>query len=155
MLETCRAHIAIADNLNAMSLRSKTVNAQSHPQQQQQKPLDPQNQHACRNSTKSHASDRVSGPAKNSTCQSCGRIGQWDVRCQSTSSRENDPNKRPPRCGPKGGKQMQTHTVGVWDYHKPQCDEVYVITIDVHPYHSAQLGQKSRDDHARSVTLLP
>ena len=27
MLKTCRIHIAIADNLNVMSLRSKTVNA--------------------------------------------------------------------------------------------------------------------------------
>ena len=45
MLKTCRTHIAIADNLNAMGLRSKTAYAvnkwrqwpQSHPQQQQQK----------------------------------------------------------------------------------------------------------------------
>ena len=42
MLETCRTHRAIADNLNAIGLGSKTVNAvnqqskwpQSHPQQQ-------------------------------------------------------------------------------------------------------------------------
>ena len=45
MLETCRTHIAITDNLNAMGLRSKPVNVvnkwnwwpQSHPQQWQQK----------------------------------------------------------------------------------------------------------------------
>ena len=60
ILETWRTHIAIADNLNAMNLWSKTVNAvnkwswqpQSHPQQQQQKTLNPQHQHACGNYTK-------------------------------------------------------------------------------------------------------
>ena len=67
ILETCRTHIAIADNLNAMGLRSKTINAvnkwsqqpQCFPQQQQQKASNPQNQHACGNCTKSHAPGRI------------------------------------------------------------------------------------------------
>ena len=49
-------------------------------------------------------------PAKDSTCQSCGSIGHWDIRCWSTSGKQKDLNKKPPRCGCKGGKQKQTHT---------------------------------------------
>ena len=140
MLKTCRTQIATADNLNAIGLRSKTVNAVNkqsqwpwpHPQQQQ-KTLNSQNQHVCGNCTKSHAPSRASCPAKESTCWSCGRIGHWDVRSQSTSGKQKDPNKNPPWCWPKGGKQKQTHTVDVGDDYNPQCNEVHVITIDVQP----------------------
>ena len=60
MLETCSTQIAIADNLNARDLVSKTLNAvikrskwpQYCPQQQQEKTSNPQNQHACGNCTK-------------------------------------------------------------------------------------------------------
>ena len=34
-------------------------------------------------------------------------------------------------------KQKQTHTDDVGNDYDPQCDEVHVITIDVHPDHSA------------------
>ena len=163
MLETCRTHIAIADNLNAMGLRSKTVSAvnkwsqwpQSYPQQQQQKTLNPQNQHVGRNCTKSNAPGRVSCPAKDCTCQSCGTIGHWDIRCQSTSSKQKDPKKKPPRHGLKGGKQKQTHTVDEGDDFDPQCDELHVILIDVHPHHSAQLGWEPGDNHACPSALFP
>ena len=64
-------------------------------------------------------------------------------------------NKKPPRHGPKGGKQKHTHTIDVGNDYGPQCDEVHVITIDVHPYHSVQLGWKPRDDHVRPSALLP
>ena len=162
MLETYRAHIAIAGNLNAMGLRSKTVNAvnkqsqlpQSHPQQQKKSSY-PENQHACRNCTKAHAPCRDSCPAKDSTCQSCGWISHWDVRCQSPFGKQNDPIKKPLRCGPKGTKQKQTHTVDVGDDCNQQCNEIHVITIDVHPHHSAQLGQKPRDDYAMHSALSP
>ena len=108
-----------------------------------------QNQHAYRNCTKSHASCS----AKDSTCWSCGRIGHWDIRCQSTSSKQKDPNKKPPRCGPKGGKQKQTHIFDVGDDYDQQCSEVCTITIGVDPHHSAWLGQKPRDNHARPSEL--
>ena len=141
-----------------MSLRSKTVNAvnkwsqwpQSHPQQQQQKTLNPKNQDRFGNCTKSHAPGRASCPAKDSTCQSCGRIGHWDVRYWSSSGKLNDPIKMLP-----SGKQKQTHTLDVGNDYDPQCDEVSVIAIDVHPHHSAWLGWKPRHDHARPGALSP
>ena len=55
----------------------------------------------------------------------------------------------------QGGKQKQTHTVDVGGDYNPQCDEVYAITIDIHPHHSTQLGWKAGDDHARPSTLSP
>ena len=137
MLETCRTHKAIVDNLNAMGLRSKIVNAVNKhssvwPTTTATKMLYPQNQHACGNCTKFHAPGRASCPAKDSTCQSCVKIGHWHARCQSSSNRQKDPNKKPPRHGPKGGKQEQTHTVDVGDNYEPHCNEICVITIDVH-----------------------
>ena len=139
LFETCRTHIAIADNLHAMGLGSKTVNAvnkwsqwpQSHPQQQQQKTSKPQNQHAWRNCTKSHAPGRAFCPAKDSTCQSCGKIGHWDARCWSSSGRQKDPNKKPPRHGHNGGKQKQTHAVDVGNDYDPQWDEVSINTTAI------------------------
>ena len=116
------------------------------------KTLNPHNLHTCGNCTKSHAPGRASCPAKDSTCQSCGRIGHWDIRCQSTSSKQKDPNKKPPRHEPKSGKQKQTHTVYVGNDYDPQCNEV---TIDDCPHHSAQLGQKPGDDIARPSALSP
>ena len=118
------------------------------------KTLNPQNQHACRNCTKSHAPGRASFPAQDSTYWSCGRIGQWDVRCWRSSGKHKDLKKKPPRHGPNGGKQKQTHIVHVEDDYDQQCDEVCVITIDVQPHHSASLGQRPRDDHARPSVLL-
>ena len=115
----------------------------------------PQNQHACGNCTKFNAPSRASYPAKDSTCWSGGRIGHWDVRCQNTSSKQRDPNKKPPRCGPKGGKQKHAHTTDVGDDYDPQCNEVCVITIGAHPQHSAELGWKPGDDHARPSVLSP
>ena len=64
-----------------------------------------------------------------STCRSCGRIAYWDTRFQSTSSRQKDPNKKPPRYGP--------------------------ITIYVHPYQTTSLGWEPGDHHARLGVLLP
>ena len=104
---------------------------------------------------KSHAPGRASCPAKDSMCQSWGSIDHWNVRCQSTSGKQKDPNKKPPRCGPKGGKEKQTHTVDAGDDYDPQCDEVCVITIDFHPHHSAWLGWKPGNDHVRPSGLLP
>ena len=37
----------------------------------------------------------------------------------------------------------------------PKCNEVCVITIDVHLHHSASLGWESGNDHARPSALLP
>ena len=59
MLKTRKTHIVIADNFNVMGLNSKTASAvkkwsqqpQSHPQQQQPKMANLQNQHACGNCT--------------------------------------------------------------------------------------------------------
>ena len=74
---------------------------------------------------------RASCPAKDSTCWSCGKTGHWDARCQKTSSRQKDPNKKPPRCGHNGGKQKQTHNVDVGNDYDPHCDEVHVNTTAI------------------------
>ena len=63
--------------------------------------------------------------------------------------------KKPPRCGPEGGKQKQTHTFDVGNNYDPKYNKVHVITTDVHPHHSAWLGWEPGDDHARSSALLP
>ena len=73
----------------------------------------------------------ASCPAKDSTCWSCSRIGHWDIRCWSNSGKQKDPNKKPPRCEPKDGKQKQTHTVDLGDDYDPQCDEVHVNTTAI------------------------
>ena len=37
----------------------------------------------------------------------------------------------PPRCGPNGGKQKQTHSVDVGNNYDPQCDEVHDNTTAI------------------------
>ena len=71
MLETCRIHKAIADNLHAYGPQIQNCQCCQHMElmisvlpPQQQKTLRPQNQHACGNCTKSHAPGRASCPAK-------------------------------------------------------------------------------------------
>ena len=83
------------------------------------------------------------------------QICHWDARYQSISNRWKDQNEKPPRHGPKGGKQKHTHTVDLGDDYKLQCVEVHVIAIDVHPHHSAWLAKKPGDDHAMPSALSP
>ena len=150
------------DNLNTMGLGSKTVNAvnkesqqsQSHPQQQHQKIKSP---------VPTCIWDLHKIPCTWQSllpCQGLHMLIMWQDRplgCQMPKHfwLQKDPNKKPLRHGPKGGKQKQTHTVDVDDDYDPQFNEVHVITIDVHPHHSAQLGQKSKDDHVRPSALSP
>ena len=74
---------------------------------------------------------RASCPTKDSACQSCGKIGHWDTRCQSTSGRQKDLTKKPHRCGHNGGKQKQIHTFDVGNNYDTQCDEVCVNTTAI------------------------
>ena len=73
----------------------------------------------------------ASCPAKDCTCWSWGKIGHWDARYWSTSSGQKDPNKKPPKCGPNGRNQKQTHSVDVGKDYGPQCDEVHVNTTAI------------------------
>ena len=130
---------SIADNLNAMDLGSKTGNAvnkwsqqpQSCPQQQQQKTSKPQNQHACESCTKSHAPSRASCLPRTPHADLVAKlvIGMSDTG--NTSSRQKDPNKKPPRHGTSGEKQKQTHTVDIGNNYDPKCDEVHVNTTAI------------------------
>ena len=44
---------------------------------------------------------------------------------------QKDPNKKPPRHGPNGGKQKQTHSVDVGNDYYPPCDDVCVNTTAI------------------------
>ena len=85
MLEVCRTHIAISDNLDALGLvGSKPVHAihqGKHNKQRQHGVKQPGNQHQCGNCTKSHPPGRSSCPAKDSTCNKCGKVEHWKPRC--------------------------------------------------------------------------
>ena len=71
MLEVCRTHIAISDNLEAMGLKEqKTVNAirrQNKPHQGRKPPAD--SAHSCGRCTKSHPPGRSSCPARMTTAE--------------------------------------------------------------------------------------
>ena len=119
MLETCRTHIAIADNLNAMDLGAKAINAvnkqsqfpQSHPQQQQQKILNPQKQHACRNCTKSHAPGRTSNLPRTSHANHVAELVTGMSHTEAPPVDRRIQTRSHPDMGPKVESKSMTHTV--------------------------------------------
>lgn len=142
MLETCRTHIAIADNINAMGLTgSKSVNAinkqgrrrrprQNPPRKPANDPPTPQ--HSCGNCTKPHPPGRGSCPAKDSICKGCGKTGHWQPRCRSTSTKTRPESTKPSHDRRRGGKK-KTDAIDVGDDSDLQYDEVSVVAIDLHP----------------------
>ena len=143
MLETCRNHIAIADNLNAMGLRSKTVNAVNKWEQKTSVSIP-------KTSTENIGNPRTNmhvGIAQNSMhlaeppalprTPHANHVAKLVIEMRDAEAPPVDrriQTKKPPRCGPNGGKQKQTHSVDVGNDYDPQCDEVSVnataITID-------------------------
>ena len=92
MLETCRTHIAINGEMDAMGRGSskdvhtvrkgppKKGQGKGQRQGQGQKQ---QQQHSCGNCTKHHAPGHSSCPAKNAQCRACGKTGHWKAKCRS------------------------------------------------------------------------
>ena len=106
MLEVCRTHIAISDNLEAMGLKEqKTVNAirrQNKPRQGKKPPAD--SAHSCGRCTKSHPPGRSSCPARDDHCRGCGKLGHWKPKCRSG---QKGPKDKGPKHLNRGGKQEE------------------------------------------------
>ena len=84
MLEVFCTHIAISDNLDTMGLSSpKSVNAvkQQGKQHHHGHKQSNGNKHQCGNCTRLHPWGRASCPAKDTTCNKCGKVGHWKPRC--------------------------------------------------------------------------
>ena len=111
MLETCRTHIAINGEMDAMGLgSSKDVHAvrKGPPKkgqgkgQRQGQGQKQQQQHSCGNCTKHHTPGRSSCPAKDAQCRACGKTGHWKVKCRSRD-KQSSSGQHAPRHN-KGGK---------------------------------------------------
>ena len=126
MLEVCRTHIAISDNLEAMGLKEqKTVNAirkHNKPHQGKKPPAD--SVHSCGHCTKSHPPGRSSCPARDDICRRCGKKGHWKPKCQSGHK---GPKDKGPNYHNRGGRRKKVNEVGTDE--DPHCDEVGVATV--------------------------
>ena len=126
MLEVCRTHIAISDNLEAMGLKEqKTVNAirkHNKPHQGKKPPAD--SVHSCGHCTKSHPPGRSSCPARDDICRRCGKKGHWKPKCRSGHK---GPKDKGPNYHNRGGRRKKVNEVGTDE--DPHCDEVGVATV--------------------------
>ena len=136
MLETCRTHIAINGEMDAMGLgSSKDVHTirkgppkkgqgkgprQGQGQKQQQ-------QNSCGNCTKHHTPGRSSCPAKDAQCRACGKTGHWKVKCRSRD-KQSSSGQHTPRHN-KGGKYRQKQILDVGTDDNPHYDEVRVAAV--------------------------
>ena len=129
MLEVCWTHFTISDNLDAMGLAgSKPIHAihqGNHKKQCQQGSKPNANQHQCGNCTKSHPPGCASCPAKDATCNKCGKAGHWKPRCCGVSP------KKPPKKGKDSGQKIDN--VGTDNYH---LDEVNIVNVS--QYHQSE-----------------
>ena len=82
MLAVCCMHIAIADNMKAISAVQKTMKKSST------------HSTPCGNCTKCHTPGREHCPMKDSTCHSCQKIGHWKQKCRK-SNKAKDAHKKP------------------------------------------------------------
>ena len=136
MLETCRTHIAINGEMDAMGLGSskdvhtvhkgppKKGQGKGQRQGQGQKQ---QQQHSCGNCTKHHAPGRSSCPAKDAQCRACGKTGHWKVKCCSRD-KQSSSGQHAPRHN-KGGKYRQKQILDVGTDDDLHYDEVRVAAV--------------------------
>ena len=136
MLETCRTHIAINGEMDAMGLGSskdvhivckgppKKGQGKGQRQGQGQKQ---QQQHSCGNCTKHHAPGRSSCPAKDTQCRACGKTGHWKVKCCSRD-KQSSSGQHAPRHN-KGGKYRQKQILDVGTNDDPHYDKVRVAAV--------------------------
>ena len=96
MLKVCQTHITISNNLDAIGLvGSKPVHAihQGKHNKQHKHGLKQPGNHQCGNCMKSHLPGQASCPAKDSTCNKCGKVGHWKPRCCGGEPKKQQPNK--------------------------------------------------------------
>ena len=136
MLETCRTHIAINGEMDAMGLGSskdvhtvhkgppKEGQGKGQRQGQGQKQ---QQQHSCGNCTKHHTPGHSSCPAKDAQCRACGKTGHWKVKCRSRD-KQSSSGQHTPRHN-KGGKYRQKQILDVGTDDDPHYDEVRVAAV--------------------------
>ena len=130
MLEVCWTHITISDNLDALGLvSSKPIHAihqGKHNKQHKHGAKQHGNQHQCRNYTKSHPPGRSSCPAKDSTCNKCGKVGHWKPRCHGGVPKGQQQSNKGAKKG-KSRAQKKINDVGNnQDYH---LDEVDIASV--------------------------
>ena len=89
MLAVCRTHITIADNMSSMGLSTKAVSAVQKMTKKASSHSNP-----CGNCTKCHTPGREHCLAKDSTCHSCQKIGDWKQKCRK-SSKAKDAQRNP------------------------------------------------------------
>ena len=132
MLEVCQNYITISDILDPLGLvGSKPVHAidqGKHNKQCQHGAKQPGNHHLCGNCMKSRPPGQSSCPAKDSTCNNCGKVGHWKPRCHGGApKRQQQPNKG----GKKGrnrGPPKKIEDIGTDpDYHLDEVDIVSVL----------------------------
>lgn len=133
MLDKCRTHIAISNNMDQMGLgSSKSVNAirRQGPKPKQETTKGPKKQHSCGNCTKDHAPGRTSCPAKDSVCRACDRVGHWKVKCRTSKRNAGDKPRgdkpRGDRRNPKSTKKIAEVGTDIDAY----CDEVCIATLN-------------------------
>ena len=127
MLEICWTHIAISDNLDALGLVGcKPVHAihqGKHNKQRQHGVKQTVNQHQCGNCMKSHPLGCASCPAKDMTCNKCGKVGHWKPRCCGGSPKKS--LKKPLKKGKGRGQKIDN--VGTDDCHLNEVDIVSIL----------------------------
>ena len=136
MLETCRTHIAINGEMDAMGLgSSKNVHTihKGPPKkgqgkgQRQGQGQKRQQQHSYGNCTKHHAPRCSSCPAKDAQCRACGKTGHWKVKCHSRD-KQSSSGQHGHRHN-KGGKYRQKQILDVGTDDDLQYDEVRVAAV--------------------------
>ena len=136
MLETCRTHIAINGEMDAMGLgSSKDVHTvRKGPQkkgqgkgQRQGQGQKQQQQHSCGNYTKHHTPECSSCPAKDAQCRACGKTGHWKVKCCSRD-KQSSSGQHAPRHN-KGGKYRQKQILDVGTDNDLHYNEVRVAAV--------------------------
>ena len=151
MLEVCRTHIAISDNLEAMGLKEqKTINAirrQNKPRQGRKPPAD--SAHSCGCCTKSHPPGRSSCPARDDHCRGCGKLGHWKPKCRSG---QKGPKDKGTKHLNRGGKQRKVNEVGTDE--DPHYDEVGVVAVVLQtPFHGEQPTTRCMRSNADPKTI--
>ena len=95
-------------NLDALDIvDSKPIHAihqGKHNKQCQHGAKQTVNQHQCGNCTKSHPLGHASCPAKDATCNKCGKVGHWKPRCHGCSQKKS--LKKPPKKGKGRGQKI-------------------------------------------------
>ena len=138
MLAVCHTHITITDNMSAMGLSIKAVNAV-------QKTMKKSTTHGsrCSNCTKHDTPGREHCPAKDSTCHSCQKIGHWKKKCRKSNKAKNAYKKPKSQSQCQHGGRKRADEVGVSE-GDPAFNEVMI---------HAWLADQNRPEDSKQITL--